>query len=106
MAVAEAVALLQSANVPCAPVVGGDSEIFLDHPHARENRMVLAYNHPVVGHMQVAGHYVQFGNTPVAAGIPTPLLGQHVRDTLRELGYTEGAIADLYAKAVVKTEDL
>ena len=106
MAVAEAVALLQSANVPCAPVVGGDSEIFLDHPHARENRMVLAYNHPVVGHMQVAGHYVQFGNTPVAAGIPTPLLGQHVRDTLRELGYTEGAIADLYGKAVVKTEDL
>ena len=68
--------------------------------------MVLAYKHPVVGHMLVAGHYVQFGNTPVVAGIPTPLLGQHVRDTLTEVGYTEGAIADLYGKAVVKTEDL
>ena len=106
MAVADAVKLLQSANVPCAPVVGGDSEIFLDHPQAIDNRMVLAYNHPVVGHMLVAGHYMQFGNTPVVAGIPTPLLGQHARDTLREVGYTEAAIADLYGKAVVKSEDL
>ena len=102
----EAVKCLQTANVPCAPVVGGDSEIFLDGPHASANRMVLAYKHPIVGHMLVAGHYVQFGNTPVAAGKPTPLLGQHTQDMLREVGYTEDAIADLYGKAVVKTEDM
>ena len=102
----EAVKCLRVANVPCALVVGGDSEIFLDDPHATANRMILAYNHPVVGHMMVAGHYVQFGNTPVAAGKPTPLLGQHTQDMLREVGYTEDAIADLYGKAVVKTEDL
>ena len=106
LSVTEAVKRLQAANVPCAPVVGGDSEIFLDDPHATINRMVLAYEHPVVGHMLVAGHYVQFGNTPVAAGEPTPLLGQHTQDMLREVGYTEDAIADLYGKAVVKTEDL
>ena len=102
----EAVKRLQSVNVPCAPVVGGGSEVFLDDPHATDNRMVLAYDHPVVGHMLVAGHYVQFGNTPVVPGKPTPLLGQHTRDMLREVGYTEDAIADLYGKAVVKTEDV
>ena len=102
----EAVKRLQAANVPCAPVVGGDSDIFLDDPHASSNRMVLAYKHPIVGHMLVAGHYVQFGNTPAAAGKPTPLLGQHTQDMLREVGYTEDAIADLYGKAVVKTEGL
>lgn len=102
----EAVKRLQAAYVPCAPVVGGDSEIFLDDPHAAANRMVLAYKHLVVGHMLVAGHYVQFGNTPVVAGKPTPLLGQHTQDILREVGYTGDAIADLYGKAVVKTEDL
>jgi formyl-CoA transferase len=97
---------LQSANIPCSPVVGGDSEVFLDDPHATDNRMILAYDHPVVGHMLVAGHYVQFGNTPVVPGKPTPLLGQHTQDMLREVGYTEDAIADLYGKAVVKTEDV
>ena len=106
LCLAEAVKRLQSANVPCAPVVGGDSEIFLDAPHATDNRMVLAYKHPVVGHMLVAGHYVQFGNTLAAPGKPTPLLGQHTQDMLREVGYTENAIADLYGKAVVKTEDV
>ena len=106
LAVMEAVKRLQAANVPCAPIVGGDSEIFLDDPHATANRMVLAYDHPVVGHMLVAGHYVQFGNTSLVAGKPTPLLGQHVQDMLREVGYTEDAIADLYGKAVVKTEDM
>ena len=106
LSITEAAKRLQAANVPCAPVVGGDSEIFLDDPHAAANRMILAYKHPVVGHMLVAGHYVQFGNTPVAAGKPTPLLGQHTQDMLREVGYTEDAIADLYGKAVVKTEDM
>ena len=106
LCVTEAVKLLRSVNVPCAPVIGGGSDVFLDDPHAAASRMILAYNHPVVGHMLVAGHYVQFGNTPVAAGKPTPLLGQHTQDMLREVGYTEDAIADLYGKAVVKTEDL
>lgn len=99
-----AVKRLQSANIPCAPVVGGNSEVFLDDPHASDNRMVLAYKHPVVGHMLVAGHYVQFGSTPVVPGKPTPLLGQHTQDILREVGYTENAVADLYGKAVAKTE--
>lgn len=102
----EAVERLQSANVPCAPVASGNSETFLQDPHAAVNRMVLAYQHPVVGHMLAAGHYIQFGNTPVVPGHPTPLLGQHTGDMLREVGYTEDAIADLYGKAVVKTEDL
>ena len=102
----EAVKRLQSVNVPCAPVIDGDSDVFLDDPHALANQMVLAYEHPVVGHMLVAGHYVQFGNTPVVPGKPTPLLGQHIQDMLREVGYTEEAIADLYGKAVVKTEDV
>lgn len=102
----DAVRRLKSAGVPCAPVVGGDSDIFLDDPHASANRMVLAYNHPVVGHMLVAGHYMQFGNTPAVSGQPTPLLGQHAKDILREVGYTEAAIGDLYGKAVVKTEGL
>jgi crotonobetainyl-CoA:carnitine CoA-transferase CaiB-like acyl-CoA transferase len=32
---------------------------------------------------------------------PTPDLGQHTNDVLRELGYSDAAIADLRARAVV-----
>jgi crotonobetainyl-CoA:carnitine CoA-transferase CaiB-like acyl-CoA transferase len=52
----------------------------------------------------VARHYVWFGNTAVVPGRPTPLLGEQTRQVLQEVGFTEPAMAELYAKGVVKTE--
>jgi crotonobetainyl-CoA:carnitine CoA-transferase CaiB-like acyl-CoA transferase len=95
---------LQAAGVPCAPAVPGDSEVFLDDPHAAANDMVATHQHPVLGQMRVARHYVRFGATAVVPGRPTPLLGEHTREILQELGFSESAIADLHAKGVVKTE--
>jgi crotonobetainyl-CoA:carnitine CoA-transferase CaiB-like acyl-CoA transferase len=100
----ECLTRLQEVNVPCAPAAAGDSAIFLNDPHAAANDMVATYQHPVLGQMQVARHYVRFGHTEVLQGRPTPLLGEHTRQVLREVGFTEGAIADLHAKGVVKTE--
>jgi crotonobetainyl-CoA:carnitine CoA-transferase CaiB-like acyl-CoA transferase len=48
---------------------------------------------------------VRFGHTAVLQGRPTPLLGEHTREVLREVGFPESAIAELHAKGVVKTEE-
>jgi crotonobetainyl-CoA:carnitine CoA-transferase CaiB-like acyl-CoA transferase len=66
--------------------------------------MIATHRHPVIGLLRVARHYVQFGNTVLEPGRPTPLLGEQTRQVLEEVGYTEPAIAALYAKGVVKTE--
>jgi crotonobetainyl-CoA:carnitine CoA-transferase CaiB-like acyl-CoA transferase len=100
----ESLARLHQAGVPCAPAVPGHSEIFLDDLHAAANDIVATHRHPVIGLMRVARHYVQFGNTALEPGRPTPLLGEQTRQVLEEVGYTEPAIAALYAKGVVKTE--
>jgi len=105
LSLAESLARLQKAGVPCAPAVEGHSEIFLDDPHAAANDMIAMYQHPVIGRMRVARHYVRFGNTEVVQGRPTPLLGEHTREVLQEAGFTAPGIADLYAKGVVKTEE-
>ncbi len=52
----------------------------------------------------MAWRYVQFGNTVPTEGKVTPLLGEQNRDVLREVGFSEEAIAGLYDKGVVKTE--
>jgi crotonobetainyl-CoA:carnitine CoA-transferase CaiB-like acyl-CoA transferase len=52
----------------------------------------------------VARHYIRFGHTEVLQGRPTPLLGEHTREVLQDVGFTESAIAELYAKGVLKTE--
>jgi crotonobetainyl-CoA:carnitine CoA-transferase CaiB-like acyl-CoA transferase len=100
----ESLARLRQASIPCAPAVAGHSEIFLDDPHTAANAMIATHQHPVIGSMRVARHYVRFGHTSEVSGRPTPLLGEQTREVLQEVGFTEPAIAALYAKGVVKTE--
>jgi crotonobetainyl-CoA:carnitine CoA-transferase CaiB-like acyl-CoA transferase len=47
---------------------------------------------------------VRFGHTEVLQGRPTALLGEHTREVLQEVGFSEAAVAELHAKGVVKTE--
>jgi crotonobetainyl-CoA:carnitine CoA-transferase CaiB-like acyl-CoA transferase len=101
----ESLTRLQVPGVPCAPAVAGDSEVFLSDPHAAANDMVVTYQHPVLGQQRVARHYIRFGHTEVLQCRPTPLLGEHTREILQEAGFTDIAIAELYAKGVVKTEE-
>ena len=105
LTLAESLARLQMAGVPCAPAVEGHSELFLDDPHAAANDMVVVYQHPVIGRLRLARHYIRFGNTAVVSGRPTPLLGEHTREVLREVGCTEAFIAAVYAKGAAKTEE-
>jgi crotonobetainyl-CoA:carnitine CoA-transferase CaiB-like acyl-CoA transferase len=100
----DSLARLQAAGVPCAPAVSGRSEFFLDDPHAVANDMVAIYQHPLLGQKRVARHYIRFGHTEVLQGRPTPLLGEHNREVLMDVGFSESAIAELYAKGVVKSE--
>jgi crotonobetainyl-CoA:carnitine CoA-transferase CaiB-like acyl-CoA transferase len=95
---------LHSAGVACAPVMDGQSEVFLDDPHAAANDMVGTRQHPVLGHMRVARHYIRFGHTATVAGCATPLLGEHTPAVLAELGFSASTIAALHTKGVVKTE--
>jgi CoA:oxalate CoA-transferase len=100
----ESLTRLRAAGVPCAPALAGDSEIFLNDPHAVANDMVATYQHPTLGRQRVARHYVRFGHTEVLQGRPTALLGEHTREVLQEVGFSEAAVAELHAKGVVKTE--
>jgi len=97
-------ARLHAAGVPCAPAVSGHSAVFLDDPHAIANDMVATHQHPVLGQKRVARHYVRFSHTKVLQGRPTALLGEHSREVLQEVGFTDNAIAELYAKGMVKME--
>jgi crotonobetainyl-CoA:carnitine CoA-transferase CaiB-like acyl-CoA transferase len=105
LTLAESLARLQQAGVPCAPAVAGHSEIFLDDPHAAANDMVVIHQHPVIGRLRLARHYIRFGNTQAVPGRPTPLLGEHTREILQAVGFTEQGIAELYTKGIVRTEE-
>jgi crotonobetainyl-CoA:carnitine CoA-transferase CaiB-like acyl-CoA transferase len=102
--VSEALAALKAAGVPCTEVPRGDAEIFLDDAHAAANDMVAVRQHPKVGKMRIAWQLVQFADTASSAGLPTPLLGEHTSDVLREIGCSEDEIRELHADGAVRTE--
>ena len=95
---------LEEANVSCAPVVEGYERGFFADPHAMANDLIVENQHPTVGLLKTSGNSIGFGGTPPIRSRPPPLLGQHTREVLRELGYAQGQIDELYDKGVVKTE--
>ena len=102
--VAETMAALKQAGVPVAEAQMGNSELFLEDPHTRENDLVATVQHPTAGKLLVAHGYIRFGNTEVPKRLPTPLLGEQTSQVLREVGYSEAEICILYDDNVVLTE--
>ena len=102
--VAETMAALKKAGVPVAEAQMGNSELFLEDPHTRENDLVATVQHPTAGKLLVAHGYIRFGNTEVPKRLPTPLLGEQTSQVLREVGYSEAEICNLYDDNVVLTE--
>ena len=102
--VAETIAALKAAGVPYSEVPAGDAEIFLDDPHAIANDMVAVRRHAKAAKLRVAWRLIRFADTRDSAGLPTPLLGEHTDQVLREIGYDEAEIRRLHADGVVKSE--
>jgi crotonobetainyl-CoA:carnitine CoA-transferase CaiB-like acyl-CoA transferase len=93
--------LLEGANVPSSPVVTGYDKLFWEDVQPIVNHYVVRMDHPERGHMQMDGNLIAFSETPADGDVrATPLLGQHTRELMRELGYNEKAIDRFKATGV------
>ena len=90
----EAAKILAEAGVPCGACLDTGEVLADPHLHARD--MIVEVEHPVRGRYVTVGNPVKLGASPTTIG-PAPLLGQHRREVLAELGYTEADIAALEA---------
>jgi formyl-CoA transferase/CoA:oxalate CoA-transferase len=91
---------LRQAGVPASPVRSFADVV--DDPQSAVREMFPALDHPAAGMHRVTGPPVKLSDTPGAAGLPAPLLGQHSAATLRELlGLDEAAIDALRERGVI-----
>jgi crotonobetainyl-CoA:carnitine CoA-transferase CaiB-like acyl-CoA transferase len=91
--------LLTELGVPCAPI--NTLAEALDHPHAAARGIVLDYLHPALGPLKGIAQPIQFDGATRTVQVPPPLLGQHTRAVLQELGYAEAEIGRMVGAGVV-----
>jgi len=91
---------LDAAGVPGGPVYTYDQT--LADPQVQHRRMVYDIEHPKIGMMKTLGLPLKSNGELTAIRKPAPLLGQHSREVLRDLGFSEADAQRLVADGVVK----
>ena len=81
--------ILAGAGVPCGACL--DTGEVLSDPHLRERQMIVEVEHPVRGTYVTVGNPIKLSASPTAIE-PSPLLGQHRHEILKDLGYTDAEI--------------
>jgi len=93
-------ARLDDAGVPAEVADPDAPERWFTQPDLVEAGLVAEYPHPTYGRFRQFGHLIHFSATPGRLRHAPPLLGQHSREILAELGYSQAEIEALRAKGV------
>jgi crotonobetainyl-CoA:carnitine CoA-transferase CaiB-like acyl-CoA transferase len=76
------------------------NEVFAD-PQVKHLKMAAPVRHPVLGNIELVNQPIELSRTPSEIRSATPECGEHTDEVMRELGYTDGEIADLRRRIVI-----
>ncbi len=91
--------ILNAQSIPCGPIYTVEQS--LEHPQIHHREMVVERPHPTMGTVRLLGLPVKLSETPAAIYRTPPLFAQHTDEILREIGVTDGELAQLRASGVI-----
>jgi formyl-CoA transferase len=96
---AEWIEILNKAGVPCGPINQVD-QVFAD-PQVRHLGIATEVAHARLGRFKVLAQAARLSRTPATVAAPTPEVGEHTEEILKELNYDAAQIAQLRQGGVV-----
>lgn len=93
---------LRAADVPAVPLY--DIAEVLADPQVAELELTEEASHPKAGRWRFIGGPVRFENLPKEKPSAPPLLGEHSRKVLSELGYRGAAFDELVSQGITRAD--
>ena len=91
---------LDAADVPCAPILRRGEVIHNEQVVARG--IIEEFEQPTVGRVRQPKPAARFEINEAVIGGPAPRIGEHSRDVLRDLGYSDAAIEKMVREKSVR----
>jgi crotonobetainyl-CoA:carnitine CoA-transferase CaiB-like acyl-CoA transferase len=95
----EWIEILNKAGIPCGPIYTID-QVFAD-PQVKHLGIAATVEHPKLGRKQILANAATLSRTPARVATPTPEIGEHTDEVLRELEYSAEEIEKLRKGGVV-----
>ncbi|HEY8173435.1 MAG TPA: CoA transferase [Dehalococcoidia bacterium] len=97
------ITVLEPAGVPCAEV-NFPEELF-EHPHVEANGLMLTLQHDILGPIRMPAPPIRMSETPAAVRFAPPPLGAHGLEVLRQFGYDDASIDELFKSGALVTRE-
>ena len=94
------IAVFEAQGVPVGPV--NKTSDMVSDPQVKARDMVIEVDHPKAGRVKALGHPVKFSETRAEFKRPAPLLGEHTREVLKDLGYDDARIDELAKEGAIQ----
>ncbi|SHH84539.1 CaiB/BaiF CoA transferase family protein [Clostridium grantii] len=86
-----------------APV--NDIQDIQHDPQVEHMKSITTYRHPIMGEIKTVSPAITLSKTPAKIHLPPPMVGQHSREILLELGLTNEEIESLSSKNIITEYD-
>lgn len=90
---------MDAAGIPGGPVFGYKQ--IMNDPHIHARKMVHDIDHPIIGPMKTLGLPIKSSGELNTIRLPAPWLGQHSKEILVQLGYSNDEIQALFTQGAV-----
>ena len=90
---------MDAAGIPGGPVFGYKQ--IMNDPHIQARKMVHDIDHPIIGPMKTLGLPIKSSGELNTIRLPAPWLGQHSKEILVQLGYSNDEIQALFTQGAV-----